>query len=144
MQEVDRLRAEVPQFRHAHLCDIATQLGITESRRLVGEYVLRREDMNQPMNDAIGITGHWTRYGARYWIPYRSLVVREVDNLLAAGRCISVDHRTHHATKEIPACMVTGQAAGTAAALAVQSGTNPKQLDVGRLRDTLRAAGAIL
>ena len=144
MQEVDRLRAEVPQFRRAHLCDIATQLGITESRRLIGEYVLRREDMDQPMEDAIGLTGHWTRYGARYWIPYRCLLVRELDNLLAAGRCISVDHRTHHATKEIPACMVTGQAAGTAAALAVRSGIGPKQIDVAGLRDTLRAAGAIL
>jgi hypothetical protein len=144
MKEVDRLRAEVPQFRRAHLCDIATQLGITESRRLVGAYVLRREDMDRPMDDAIGITGHWTRYGARYWIPYRSLLVRELDNLLAAGRCISVDHRTHHATKEIPACMVTGQAAGTAAALAAQAGIGPKQVDVVVLRDALRRAGAIL
>ena len=120
------------------------RIGITESRRLVGEYVLRREDMDQPMDDAIGITGHWTRYGARYWIPYRSLLVRELDNLLAAGRCISVDHRTHHATKEIPACMVTGQAAGTAAALAVQAGIGPKQVDLRALRDALRQAGAIL
>ena len=144
MREVDRLRTEVPEFHRAHLCDIATQLGITESRRLVGEYVLRREDMDQPMDDAIGITGHWTRYGARYWIPYRSLLVRELDNLLAAGRCISVDHRTHHATKEIPACMVTGQAAGIAAALAVQAGVGPKQVDVEVLRDALRRAGAIL
>jgi FAD dependent oxidoreductase len=144
MKEVDRLRAEVPQFRNAHLCDIATQLGITESRRLVGEYVLRREDMDHPIDDAIGITGHWTRYGARYWIPYRSLLVREVDNLLAAGRCISVDHRTHHATKEIPACMVTGQAAGTAAALAVRRGVGPKQIDIVELQDTLRRGGAIL
>jgi glycine/D-amino acid oxidase-like deaminating enzyme len=144
MKEIDRLRAEVAQFRNAHLCDIATQLGITESRRLVGEYVLRREDMDRPIDDAIGITGHWTRYGARYWIPYRSLLVREVDNLLAAGRCISVDHRTHHATKEIPACMVTGQAAGTAAALAVQRGVRPKQVDIVELQDTLRRGGAIL
>ena len=144
MKEFDRLRAEVPQFRNAHLCDIATQLGITESRRLVGEYVLRREDMDRPLDDAIGITGHWTRYAARYWIPYRSLLVREVDNLLTAGRCISVDHRTHHATKEIPACMVTGQAAGTAAALAVQRGVGPKQIDIVALQDTLRRGGAIL
>jgi glycine/D-amino acid oxidase-like deaminating enzyme len=144
MREVDRLRADVPQFRRAYLCDIATQLGITESRRLVGEYVLRREDMDRPLDDAIGITGHWTRYGARYWIPYRSLLTRELDNLMAAGRCISVDHRTHHATKEIPACMVTGQAAGTAAALAVQSGRGPKQVDLGTLQTALRQAGAIL
>ena len=56
----------------------------------------------------------------------------------------AVDHRTHHATKEIPACMVTGQAAGTAAALAVQSSIGPKHVDIGALRDALRRAGAIL
>jgi len=144
MREVDRLRAEVPQFRHAHLCDVATQLGITESRRLVGEYVLSREEADTPFDDAIGVTGHWTKYGTRYWIPYRCLQVRELDNLLAAGRCISVDHRVHHATKEIPSCMVTGEAAGTAAALAVQAGIGPKQVDAARLRDTLRRAGAIV
>src|SRR5262249_35910255 len=92
MKEAERPPAEALSFRNAPLCDTATQLGITESRRLVGEYVLRREDMDLPIDDAIGITGHWTRYGARYWIPYRSLLVRELDNLLAAGRCISVDH----------------------------------------------------
>ena len=70
--------------------------------------------------------------------------MREVDNLLAAGRCISVDHRVHHATKEIPSCMVTGEAAGTAAALAVQAGISPRQVDVAALRDTLRRAGAIV
>lgn len=144
MREIDRLRREVPQFRNAHLCDIATQLGITESRRLIGEYVLRREDMDRPFDDAIGITGHWTKYGARYWLPYRSLQASEFDNLLAAGRCISVDHRTHHATKEIPACMVTGEAAGVAAAMAVQAGISPKQLDVGVLQGELRRQGAIL
>jgi len=144
MQEVDRLRAKVPQFRRAHLCDIATQIGITESRRLLGEYVLRREDADQPFDDAIGSTGHWTRYGTRYWIPYRALQARGLDNLLAAGRCISVDHRVHHATKEIPACMVSGQAAGSAAALAARAGVGPKQIDVAALQAALRQAGAIV
>jgi glycine/D-amino acid oxidase-like deaminating enzyme len=144
MKEIDRLRGEAPQFRHAHVCDIATQLGITESRRLLGEYVLRREDMDRPFEDAIGVTGHWTRYGARYWLPYRCLQAREIENLLVAGRCISVDHRAHHATKEIPACMVTGEAAGTAAAMAAVEGVAPKRIDVGALRERLRRRGAIL
>jgi hypothetical protein len=144
MREVDRLRHEVPQFRRAHLCDIATQIGITESRRLSGEYVLRREDADRQFDDAIGCTGHWTRYGTRYWIPYRSLQVRELDNLLVAGRCISVDHRVHHATKEIPACMVSGQGAGTAAALAVRAGVAPKRVDLAALQAALRQAGAIV
>jgi hypothetical protein len=144
MQQVDRLRAEIPGFAHAHVCHIADQLGITESRRLVGEYVLAREDMDKPFDDAVAITGHWTKYGALYYIPYRSLLAREFENLLVAGRCISADHRVHHATKEIPACMATGEAAGTAAALAVRSGVGLKQLDVATVRQRLSERGAIL
>lgn len=144
MQEFDRLRREVPQFAHAHICEIARDLGITESRRLRGEYVLAREDLDRPLDDAIGITGNWTRYGAKYWLPYRSLQAPEIDNLLVAGRCISVDHRTHHATKEIPSCMMTGEAAGTAAGLAAREGISPKRIDVGRLQERLRAQGAIV
>jgi hypothetical protein len=63
--------------------------------------------------------------------------------MLTAGRCISVDHRVHHATKEIPACMATGQAAGVAAAMAAQ-GRDVKALDVGVLQRHLREAGAIV
>ena len=69
-------------------------------------------------------------YGALYWIPYGALLPRELDNLLVAGRCISVDHRVHHATKEIPACFASGEAAGAAAALAVARDITPAALDV--------------
>ncbi len=144
MQAVDQLRANFPQFKDAHICEIARDLGITESRRMIGEYVLKREDMDQPLDDAIAITGHWTKYGALYWIPYRSLLPKEFSNLLVAGRCISVDHRTHHATKEIPPCMATGEAAGTAAAMAVEGKLSPKALDVTALQSRLRQRGAIL
>lgn len=144
MEAVDELRRSRPEFAHAHICEIARDLGITESRRLLGEVVLRREDMDRRRADAIALTGHWTRYGALYWIPYGSLLAPGVENLLVAGRCISVDHRTHHATKEIPSCMATGQAAGTAAALAVRGGTSLRALDLAVLRDRLVAQGAIL
>jgi hypothetical protein len=100
--------------------------------------------MDKPIDDAIAITGHWTKYGARYWIPYRSLLPKELANVLVAGRCISVDHRTHHATKEIPPCMATGEAAGTAAAIAVQAAISPKAIDVAALQERLRQRGAIL
>ncbi|MGH0037936.1 MAG: FAD-dependent oxidoreductase [Myxococcota bacterium] len=142
--EFERLRREVPGFERAHLCQVADQLGITESRRLVGRRVLGRDDMDVVLDDAVAVTGHWTRYGAVYHIPYDCLLPVEIPNLLAAGRCISVDHRTHHATKEIPACMATGQAAGTAAALAVAAGVEPGRLDVGALRARLEQAGAIV
>ncbi len=144
MAEVDRLRREVPGFERAHLCRIADQLGITESRRLQGRYVLRHDDMDRGFDDAVAITGHWTKYGAVYEIPYRSLLPAGVDNLLVAGRCISVDHRVHHATKEIPACMATGEAAGTAAALSVRSNTQPADLDPKALRARLSERGANL
>jgi len=133
-----------PGFARAHLCRVAEQLGITESRRLLGRHVLAREEMDRPRDDAVALTGHWTRAGALYWIPFDSLLPRELSNLLVAGRCISVDHRVHHATKEIPACFATGQAAGTAAALAVAGGIEPATLAVPSLREALRADGAIL
>lgn len=144
MEAVDELRRRHAQLADAHVCEIARDLGITESRRLSGEYVLKREDMGRPCDDVIAVTGHWTKYGALYWIPYRSLLPKAISNLLVAGRCISVDHRTHHATKEIPSCMATGEAAGTAAALAVQSASQPKALDVRVLQEELRERGAIL
>ncbi len=144
MQEFDRLRKEDPAFARAHLCRVADQLGITESRRLVGRALLTRSDAGQPREDAVALTGHWTKYGELYWIPYGSLLPRELSNLLVAGRCISVDHRVHHATKEIPACFATGEAAGAAAALALGARVEPAELPVAQLRDHLLAAGAIL
>ncbi len=144
MAEFERLRREEPGFADAHLCRVAEQLGITESRRLLGRAVLGRDDVDRRRSDAVALTGHWTKYGALYWIPYGALLARELDNLLVAGRCISVDHRVHHATKEIPACFATGEAAGAAAALAVKQGIAPAALDVAVLREHLLAAGAIL
>jgi 2-polyprenyl-6-methoxyphenol hydroxylase-like FAD-dependent oxidoreductase len=144
MEEVDRLRREIPGFANAHLCHIADQLGITESRRLVGTYMLGRDDVDTPCDDVIAITGHWTKYEALYYIPYRSLLPKEFSNLLVAGRCISVDHRVHHATKEIPPCIATGEAAGTAAALAVRGSIEPQHVDVKLLQQRLETHGAIL
>jgi succinate dehydrogenase/fumarate reductase flavoprotein subunit len=144
MEELARLRREEPGFARAHLCRVAEQLGITESRRLAGRRVLGRDAIDRPEADAVALTGHWTKYGALYWIPYGALLARELDNLLVAGRCISVDHRVHHATKEIPACFATGEAAGAAAALAVKANVAPAALDVASLRAHLVAQGAIL
>ncbi|MCP3984679.1 MAG: FAD-dependent oxidoreductase [bacterium] len=144
MQEFEKLKSSRPELADAHICNIATQLGITESRRLEGRYVLDIGDRGKPFEDSIAITGHWTKYGAVYAIPYRSLQAREFPNLLAAGRNISVDHRTHNATKEIPPSMTTGQAAGTAAALAVSTGEDLASIDVAKLRERLRQAGGIV
>ncbi len=144
MAELDRLRKEDPAFARAHLCRVADPLGITESRRLLGRRVLTREEEGRIFPDGVALTGHWTMYGALYSIPYDCLLAREAPNLLAAGRCISVDHRVHHATKEIPACFATGEAAGVAAALSLHKGCDPAQLDVAALRAHLLGVGAIL
>jgi hypothetical protein len=144
MEEVDRLRAQVPGFEKAYLTDVALTLGIIESRRLTGRYVLQRDDLNRPFDDVIAVTGHWTKYDCTYQIPYRSLLPQRESNLLAAGRCISVDHRAHHATKEIPACFATGEAAGIAAALSLSRNADLASVDISDLQRKLRAAGAWL
>jgi len=111
---------------------------------LIGRYVLNRDVVDRQCDDVIAITGHWTKYEALYYIPYRSLLSPQFGNLLVAGRCISVDHRVHHATKEIPPCMATGEAAGAAAAIAARAGIDVAQVDVKQLQETLRNQGAIL
>jgi hypothetical protein len=144
MEEVDRLRAQVPGFERAHLTDVALTLGITESRRLQGRYVLARDDLDKPFDDVVAVTGHWTKYACTYQIPFRSLLPQRTKNLLAAGRCISVDHRAHHATKEIPACFATGEAAGTAAALSLRRNVALASVEVPDLQRELVKAGAWL
>ena len=144
MEEVARMRRQAPGFERAYLTDMALTPDVTESRRLVGRYVLRREDLDRPFDDVIAVTGHWTKYDCTYQIPYRSLLPQRVENLLAVGRCISVDHRTHHATKEIPACFATGEAAGVAAALALGRRTPAAEVDVAELQRALVKAGAWL
>jgi hypothetical protein len=141
-------------FENAWLDDYARMLGITESRRLVGDYVLRKEDGDVRFADAVAQTGHWTRRNVVYDIPYRCLTTSVVDNLLVAGRCISTTRYVHQATKEIPAAMATGEAAGAAAAAAShaaassdaarQTPPNVRTVDVAALRSDLSARGAIV
>jgi hypothetical protein len=145
------LKSQTKGFEDAWLDDYARMLGITESRRLVGDYVLRKEDGDVRFADAVAQTGHWTRRNVVYDIPYRCLTTPVVDNLLVAGRCISTTRYVHQATKEIPAAMATGEAAGTAAARAANGrdaagGTPPnvRRIDVAALRSDLSARGAIV
>ncbi|MDP6709690.1 MAG: FAD-dependent oxidoreductase, partial [Alphaproteobacteria bacterium] len=76
-----------------------------------------------------------------YEIPYRCLVPRDVEQLLVAGRCISADHAAHSRSRNMPACMATGQAAGIAAAIAVDSNRPVRVVDIGRLQTALEALG---
>ena len=116
-------------------------LGITESRRLVGDHVLAKEEGDVAFADAIARTGHWTKRGVVYDVPYRCLTTPAVANLLVAGRCISTTRYVHQATKEIPAAMATGEAAGIAAAIAVAGHAGVREVDVDELRSALRGRG---
>jgi hypothetical protein len=79
-----------------------------------------------------------------YEIPYRCLVPETIDGLLVAGKPISTTHRAHGSTRVPGTSLATGQAAGVAAALAVQAGVAVRRVDVGRLRETLRQQGAVV
>jgi FAD dependent oxidoreductase len=144
----DRVRAEVARLRAEHpgawLDDVAKMIGITESRRLVGDYVLEKSDGDRRFDDAIARTGHWTKRDVVYDVPFRCLTGASVRNLLASGRCISTSRYVHQATKEIPAAMATGEAAGAAAVHALEHDGDVGAVDVRRLRADLAARGAIV
>jgi len=143
------------------LAATATQIGIRESRRIVGEYVLTRDDVLEAraFDDAVarsaypidihnpggsGTTTHRLPPGQSYEIPYRCLVPQRVDGLLVAGRCISTTHEALASTRLTPTVMTLGQAAGTAAALAVAAGIEPRDVPVATLRERLSEAGVDL
>src|SRR5690606_41170209 len=148
--EFERLRREVPGFADAWLDDYARTLGITESRRLVGDHVLAKEDAGVRFPDSVARTGHWTRRDVVFDIPLRSMTTRAAANLVVAGRCISTTRYVHQATKEIPAAMATGEAAGVAAAHAAdqaadrRGAADVRAVDVARVRADLAGAGAIV
>ncbi|MFW5752549.1 MAG: FAD-dependent oxidoreductase, partial [Planctomycetota bacterium] len=96
--------------------------------------------------DGPGMSGSTWRPGPgfKYHIPYRCLVPQRVDNLLVAGRCISVTHVALGSTRVMTQCTGLGEAAGTAAAQSLSENAPPRAIDVGRLQSTLRANGGII
>ncbi len=110
------------------------------SRRIVGEYTLDDSEDRKRFEDSIGMTGDWRKRGPVYEIPFRTLYCKEIKNLLAAGRDISTTDRMWDITRVIPGCAVTGEAAGTAAAL----GSDFAALDVAALQEQLAKNGAKL
>lgn len=147
------LRENVPGYENARLSWTAAQLGVRESRKLVGEYTIAEEDIlnSKQCDDTIGRCGaQMTGYqlydvsGLDYDIPYRCLVPANVGDLLASGRCISATHEAMNTLRLIAPCMLTAEAAGTAAALAVKQGVPPRDMDVSELQAKLRVQGANL
>lgn len=160
LEYVRFLKAEVPGYEQAYLINFSTQIGIREARRVRGEYQLTREDVlaGRRFDDAIAQCGapiedhrpgndtHWEYIpgSETYDIPYRCLLPLNRENLLVAGRCLSATHDAHASVRSMGQCMAMGQAAGTAAALAVGLRKTPRQLPVQALQSRLLHNGALL
>ncbi len=156
------LKTCVPGFERAYLVDIAPQLGVRETRRVVTPYMLSGDDVVgcADFDDAIGVNG-WPLEmhvaGDVRWVwpdipgsrgfnqlPYRMILPVAIDNLLVAGRCAGMTHEGQSAARVSGACFVMGQAAGTAAALAEKSSRIARDLDRAILQGALRDDGANL
>lgn len=156
----EAFRRYVPGFSSCYVLDSGATLGVRESRRITGKYVLTKEDVvsSARFDDAIGCcawpmedhaAGRATRWlwlepGTYYQIPYRALLPRGVENLLVAGRCASSTHDAQASLRVSAQCFVMGQAAGTAAALTLAQSTRLNQLPIDKLQTTLADAGAFL
>lgn len=145
------LRKYMPGFEKSFIMLTAPQLGTSGGRRIVGEYFLTARDMDtdRPFDDTIAIfadndRGEMSLRYPRTYIPYRSLIPKETEGLLVACRAFSADHEFSEFFNLIPHCMCFGQAAGTAAALAVKEGTGVRNVDFAALRSELLKQGAIL
>lgn len=136
--ELERFFVEhIPGFQDASISEVGAQIGVRETRRIIGHYVLNGVDVldarrfpdviarsGYPIDihnpEGKGITANFIREGGAYDIPYRCIVPQKLNNLLLAGRCISTTHEAQATTRLTPSCMALGQAAGTAAALAAR------------------------
>lgn len=148
---------DVPGHEQVFLLDTASQLGVRMSRILKGQYCLTLKDSMtyRTFDDVVGISGAWTTLlynGKRvtpknrplWQIPYRALVPRKTKNLLVAGRCFSFERSLVEDTRIIGTCLVTGHAAGAAAAVAVQQNTHTQDNDIVRIQTLLRQQKANL
>ncbi len=145
-------------FKDSTVITVASEIGVRESRKLKGVYVLTSDDLIActQFEDAIALgnydidihnpagTGTSHRYfdkGEFYSIPYRSLLPKEIDNLLVAGRCVSATHEAQASVRIIPICCCMGEAAGVAAAVALNSGENAHTVNVKEVQRILRENG---
>ena len=152
----------VPGFEKSYIVDLPPQLGIRETRRVIGGYMLSGEDVLgcASFEDSIGVNG-WPMEShvagdvvfrfppipeSRGFnqLPYRMLVPERIDNLLVAGRCASMTHDGQSAARVSGACLAMGEAAGSAAALALSGNTIPRDIAVEKLQQQLREQGAFI
>jgi hypothetical protein len=155
------LRRYVPGFEEAYVAQSGVNVGVRETRRITGDYVLTAQDVLgvRKFPDAVargsypidihsptgsGTKLHHLPFGESYDIPLRCLIPQGVDGLLVAGRCISGTHEAHSSYRIMPIAMATGQAAGICAALAARAGKNPRDVAAADVQNELRTQGAAL
>lgn len=161
---VELIPKALPGCQSAYLSWSSWSIGVRESRRIVGQYILTKDDVMAARSFVDGIAkgyfpidihnpegvggygegGIWLDVPSPYDIPYRCLIPQGVSNLLVAGRCISVDHYTLGSIRQSPCCMAIGQAAGAAAALAATERCSPAAVNVDELRATIQRLGGYL
>lgn len=156
-------RKYVPGMEACHLLSTPPTIGCRESRRILADLVLTKEDLmaEREWSDSIGYgsffidihntkgigmdqRAHRPRHGFKYQIPWRIQIPRGIDNLVTAGRCVSVTHEALGSLRVMPQCMLLGEAAGTACALSLQGERTPRALPVAELQAALRSRGGIL
>jgi hypothetical protein len=138
MTAVDFFKKNIPGFESSFLSDTSPQIGTRESRRLEGEYILTKEDVLE------GIRFPDVIARSLFDIPYRCLVPKKIDGLLVSGRCISTTHEAQASIRMICPCYATGEVAGAAAALAIKTGVQPRNIDVSELQTTLIKQGVVI
>ncbi len=133
-------------FENLFVLDTATQIGVRTTRLLRGVTHLKFSESLDPNNfkDIIGVGSQLDTSKYQVHIPYGSLVPKSVDGLLTAGRCVSMEFRLVDTVRLIPVCFTTGQAAGTAAAIAIKDNCEPRNVDTGKLQKNLKEQGAYL
>lgn len=156
---VDFLKKNSQAFKNAVISSVASQIGVRESRKLEGEHILTADELFDRVmfEDSIALGNYdvdihspsgtgtvMKRFDRKYYysIPYRSLLPKEYDNLLVAGRCISATHEAQSSIRIMPICVCLGEAAGTAIGLAKNTASNTHTLDVKTLQKTLTENGA--
>lgn len=156
---VDFFRAELPGYEQCRCIASGTTMGVRESRRVLGDYVITAEELaeGKRFDDAVvhraefivdihnpagaGQAEARIQYCKPYDLPYRCFVPRGIENLYTAGRCISGTHRAHASYRVMSICMAMGEAVGIAAALCARKGCTPRTLDVGELQRTMTGKG---